>query len=252
MIKPSSFLPFMGHGSSLFNLFGHPYFLSRSSLKYLLSRCSNSIHPSSILDVGCGYSPYRDLFPVSSQYHGLEIDQPRNHNNPNVSFFYDGITFPIPADSYDLVICSQVLEHSFVPERLLSEIRRTLKADGHLLLTIPFIWPEHEQPFDAQRFTSFGLLHLLNEIPFNVVDVYKSNGGLPCLIQLLIDWIESIPRSFLSSRTPALLIWRFTMIIPYSFLNLIGLFMRVLTHYFRYDPALYIDLVVLCKPKATL
>ena len=54
----------------------------------------------------------------------FEIDQPRNRQNPKVTHFYDGLQLPFTDCVFDYVICSQVLEHSFNPETLLSEIFR--------------------------------------------------------------------------------------------------------------------------------
>ena len=46
-------------------------------------------------------------------------------------------SLPLANGALDLVICSEVVEHLEHPQRLLSEIRRTLKPSGHLLLTTP-------------------------------------------------------------------------------------------------------------------
>ncbi len=227
-MKLIQFLPFYGHGSKVFNLFGHPYFIARSSLNHYLSLLVDARTTLRVLDVGCGSMPYRSCFPADAEYHGLEIDQERNHKNSLVSFFYDGSTFPLEDEVYDYVICSQVLEHSFTPEMLLQEIARVLKPGGMLLLTIPFLWPEHEQPYDSQRFTSFGLLDRLRSSGFPDARIFKLNCGLPALIQLSIDWVESLVRPFVSSRKFLSLIWRFLLLLPYTVLNLIALLYRVL------------------------
>jgi len=73
----------------------------------------------------------------------LEIDQPRNRINTNVTHWYDGKFFPLADKTYSGVISSQVLEHAFEPKLLLSESYRVLVPGGSLLLTIPFFWPEH-------------------------------------------------------------------------------------------------------------
>ena len=149
-------LPFLVFGDSWLSVLGHPYALARTGLKNSLYSLASGLPDGPLLDIGCGSMPYRDIFKSASPYHGLEIDQPRNRDNPLVDFFYDGVTLPFHDQSYSVIFSSQVLEHSFKPEQLLSECRRVLKPGGTLLLTIPFMWPEHEQPWDSQRFTSFG------------------------------------------------------------------------------------------------
>ena len=189
-------VPFFGHGDLFLNVFGHPYFIARSSLRNYLSRLLKDNQLHAVLDIGCGSMPYRDLFPLSYIYHGLEIDHPRNRTNPKVTHFYDGLRFPFDDDSYDCVFCSQVLEHSFEPDTFTEEVLRILKPGGVFILTIPFVWCEHEQPFDSQRFTSFGISHLLNKVGFRSITIQKTNPGICCLIQLFIDFLESIQRKF--------------------------------------------------------
>jgi len=158
--------PFLGFGDRPLNIVGHPYALARTALREALGRLAPSMPAGPLLDVGCGTMPYRGLFTDANPYEGLEIDQERNRANPRVTHFYDGTSFPLAANSYAGVLCSQVLEHSFRPEQLLHECHRVLRPGGALLLTIPFLWPEHEQPWDAQRFTRFWLRQRLEETGF--------------------------------------------------------------------------------------
>ena len=57
-----------------------------------------------------------------------------------------------------------------------------LRPGGALLLTIPFLWPEHEQPWDSQRFTCFGLQRRLEASGFRVERMLKLNPGLSALL----------------------------------------------------------------------
>ena len=113
-----------------------------------------------LLDVGCGRKPYRDLFPTKD-YVGLEIDTPENRLRNQADIFYDGNSFPFEDHDFDGIICNQVLEHVFNPDQFVRELRRVLKSRGLLLLTVPFVWDEHEQPRDYARYTSFGLKSLV-------------------------------------------------------------------------------------------
>jgi SAM-dependent methyltransferase len=242
-----SSLPIFSFGDQGTALFGHPYALARTSLRLSLKQIAEAAIAGEILDVGCGSMPYRAIFLNVSSYHGLEIDQPRNRANPLVTHFYDGTTFPQDAESYTCVICSQVLEHCFSPENLLAEIHRVLKPEGVLLLTIPFIWPEHEQPYDSQRFTSFGLKDRLHRAGFEILQIRKTNPGLAALLQLSIEWVESGVRPHLKGRKEKL--WRLASAIPYTAFNLIGVAYRNLP-WVRDNSEkaeLYLDLVVLAR-----
>ena len=259
--------PFLGFGDRPLNLLGHPYALARTALRLALGRLAPSVPAGPLLDVGCGTMPYRALFAGAEPYEGLEIDQERNRANPRVTHFYDGTTFPLPAGRYAAILCSQVLEHSFSPEQLLGECHRVLRPGGALLLTIPFLWPEHEQPWDSQRFTRFGLGQQLEAAGFRVERILKLNPGLSALLQLAIEWNESLERR-LEVRLPAgwprrvlQLLWRLFWALPYAAANLLGALARQLAgregQATAEGPAagrlwgaeLYLDLVVLAvKP----
>jgi len=254
--------PFVGFGDRPLNILGHPYALARTALREALGRLAPSMPAGPLLDVGCGTMPYRALFAASQPYEGLEIDQDRNLSNPRVTHFYAGSAFPLASGSYSAVLCSQVLEHSFSPEQLLSECHRVLRPGGGLLLTVPFLWPEHEQPWDAQRFTSFGLRQRLEAAGFRVETMLRLNPGLSALLQLLIEWNESLERRLCARlpkglpRSGLQLLWRLGMALPYSALNLLGLLARSISSRESVSPEpsasggpwgaeLYLDLVLL-------
>ncbi|MEA1968487.1 MAG: methyltransferase domain-containing protein [Thermodesulfobacteriota bacterium] len=45
-------------------------------------------------------------------------------------------------DGFDVVICSEVMEHIHEQEKALSELTRVLKPTGTLAITVPRFWPE--------------------------------------------------------------------------------------------------------------
>jgi SAM-dependent methyltransferase len=180
----------------------HPYFLARYSLRALISRYAPSL-TGSLLDVGCGSRPYRDLFRNCHTYHGLELSQRSNEFKDHATYFYDGSHFPFADHTYSVVLCSQVLEHSKSPDLTVSEMYRVLRTGGLLLLSMPFMWPEHEQPFDYQRFTSYGLKDHLSVAGFEILHFHKTCPGAACLLQLLIEFNESSVRRFTPDRVHA-------------------------------------------------
>jgi len=222
----------------------HPYYLSRSSLHKYISLHAASLN-SPLLDVGCGSMPYRDLFTQIIDYHGLEISQRHSDFQNYATFWCDGKVIPLSNSTYQSVLCSQVLEHSANSSLTLLEINRILVVGGHLLLTMPFIWPEHEKPFDFQRFTSFGIKSHLNDAGFNIIEINKSCIGVVCLLQLHIEFLESLirvlsPKDFHTTLR--------NMLRPYYLIvNLLGRASVFLSRMLRLISAdeLYLDLVVL-------
>lgn len=217
-------------------LWVNPFYLARRGLYQAIAGMAPGLE-GRLLDVGCGRKPYQSLFRAN-EYVGLEIDTPENRAHKQADYFYDGNNLPFPDQSFDGVICNQVLEHVFTPDRFLGEIKRVLKPRGRLLLTVPFVWDEHEQPWDFARYSSFGLKHLLEKNGFDVIEQRKINADVRVLFQLLNAYLFKV----LWTRQPVvnLLICAIAMA-PFNILG--ALLYRLLPA----NPDLYLDQVVLAR-----
>jgi SAM-dependent methyltransferase len=128
------------------------------------------------LDIGCGEMPMRSVFTgkVDSI---IGLDHPRMlHPEDRVQIFGTALSLPLRTGAFDTAICFQVLEHVPEPEILLREAHRVLAPGGHLILTAPHIWNEHEIPHDYFRYTRYGLTHLFRKAGFEVVEVRPMAG----------------------------------------------------------------------------
>lgn len=166
-----------------FDLFVNPFYFARKGLHRHIVALAPKVH-GKILDVGCGTKPYQMYFDVK-EYIGLEIEGKKK----NADRYYDGKIIPFANESFDSVITSQVLEHVFNPDGFLLEINRVLKPGGVLLLTVPFVWDEHEQPFDYARYSSFGLCHLLENHGFEISEHRKSMDDARIIFQMINAYI---------------------------------------------------------------
>ncbi len=172
----------------------NPFYFARKGLYDEVARLAPRM-PGELLDVGCGTKPYQGLFSSAERYTGLELDTPGNRVAKRADYFYDGNVFPFDAEAFDGAICNQVLEHVFNPDRFLQELARVLKPGGRLLLTVPFVWDEHEQPWDYARYSSFGLKNLLERNGFSVLEQRKTNANARVLFQLLNAYLFKILHS---------------------------------------------------------
>jgi SAM-dependent methyltransferase len=163
-------------------IFLNPFFLARRCL-WRAVRAQAPALKGRLLDVGCGSKPYRGLFDVS-EYIGMDIDTDATRRRGLADVFYDGHRFPFDDASFDAVLCNQVLEHVFEPDAFVAEIRRVLRPGGRLLLTVPFVWDEHEQPWDYARYSSFGLRALLERHGLAVRQQHKLLDDASLLFQL--------------------------------------------------------------------
>jgi SAM-dependent methyltransferase len=178
---------------SIGGAFVNPFFLARRELIRSMRRIAYRVR-GRVLDVGCGQKPYSKLFAADA-YVGLEIDTPMSRAIGQADYYYDGLTFPFADHEFDTVLCSQVLEHVFEPDTFLSELHRILKPGGMLIVTVPFVWDEHEQPYDYARYSSFGLRHLFTKHGFVIEEQFKTLGNVLVLCQLLNAYLYKVTRS---------------------------------------------------------
>jgi SAM-dependent methyltransferase len=144
-----------------------------------------------VLDVGCGSKPYREMIPAAD-YVGMEIDTSQTRESFAADVYYDGVSFPVADSSFDGVLCSQVFEHVFTPARFTAEIHRVLKPGGVLVLAVPFVWDEHEQPYDYARYSSFGIKAALELAGLVVEEQRKTMADSRALFQLLNAYLYKI------------------------------------------------------------
>ncbi len=110
------------------------------------------------LDVGCGNVLYGDLFPNRTT---LDIEEREKVTVDIIGDAHDLSVFP--QESFDIVLCTEVLEHLHTPTQAIAEFHRILQPGGTLLLTTRFVFPLHDTPHDYYRYTKYGLQHLLRD-----------------------------------------------------------------------------------------
>ncbi|MDO8468857.1 MAG: class I SAM-dependent methyltransferase [Candidatus Peribacter sp.] len=130
-----------------------------------------------VLDVGCGAAGYRDLFP---QLTTLDLT-PREGTKVDIVADAHDLS-QIPEASFDVVLCTEVLEHLHTPAKAIAEFRRVLKSGGQLLLSTRFIFPLHDVPGDYYRYTKYGLRHLLKD--FEIIELIEEASTVETLAVL--------------------------------------------------------------------
>ena len=111
-----------------------------------------------MLDVGCGEG--RHIFGVMQDYPdmrciGLDMDKDslnkaeegyeyfESISNVGVDFLKgSAYSLPFPNNSFDLIVCSEVLEHLHEYNDAVREIHRVLKPGGKFYASVPASWPE--------------------------------------------------------------------------------------------------------------
>jgi SAM-dependent methyltransferase len=77
----------------------------------------------------------------------------------------------IPANSFDFILCTEVLEHTLQPFDAVAEMHRLLRPGGLLLLSVPFNFRIHGPLPDCWRFTEHGIRALLGAGRFDEIQI---------------------------------------------------------------------------------
>lgn len=174
---------------SAVSLFYNPYYIIRSRLVDNIRLIAPRLK-GSVLDFGCGSKPYERLFTAASSYVGVDVElSGHNHENSKVDFFYKDGTLPFDDASFDNVVSFEVFEHVINLEAMIPELVRVLRPDGNLLITVPFMYPEHEVPFDFRRITVNGVQAMVENHGFELIESVKYPSGALCLAQLISHFI---------------------------------------------------------------
>lgn len=171
---------------------------SRRRLIEFARAAGQSLAPGAlVLDAGSGKAPYRQLFSHAAYETAdfLQVDK----GYGQVTYTCDLRSIPVESDRFDLVFCSQTLEHVPEPKAVLAEFLRVLKPGGKLWLTAPFTYEEHETPYDFYRYSSYGLRHLLETTGYAIERIEWLEGYLGTLSHQLsraYKWAPLRPRHY--------------------------------------------------------
>lgn len=140
----------------------------------------------SLVDIGCGEKPYRQLISGSVSEH-VGVDHERTiHDRSRIDVVGTAYSIPVDDARFDSALCSAVLEHLEEPEAALRECHRVLKPGGACIYTVPFIWHLHEEPRDFYRFTKYGLKYLFEKTGFRIEEIRPLSGFWVTFGQLFV------------------------------------------------------------------
>jgi len=192
-----------------------------------------------ILDFGCWYKPYKEIFKKITSYTWVDFTGTKwLYNSADVYYNWEKLSFD--NNHFDSLICTEVLEHVFNIDAVLDELHRVLKHWWYWIITMPFAWDEHEQPYDFGRYTSFWVQAILHKHEFDIVEHIKSWTYIQAIWQLSIMYYIKI--SF--SRFHLInLINRVTII------SLMNLFYSMLDRVLPKNYDLYLNHIILIQKK---
>jgi len=140
-----------------------------------------------ILDVGCGVKPYYPYFAsIAVEYIGLDVVP-----SPAADVVGSVEDIPLEAGRFDLVLCTQVLEHCDDPGRAVAELNRVTAPGGRVLASTHGVQVYHPSPHDYWRWTHEGLHRLFSlNGEWEALEVRPAGGTAACLGMLLGTFVE--------------------------------------------------------------
>jgi SAM-dependent methyltransferase len=138
-----------------------------------------------VLDVGAGIKPYYPFFePYASEYVGVDTA-------PGADLEGTAESLPVPDASFDVVLCTQVLEHANDPAQVVRELRRVVRPGGRVLASTHGAMVYHPNPQDLWRWTHAGLERLFAENgDWSSVTVRPGSGTTACLGMLVSHYLD--------------------------------------------------------------
>lgn len=154
---------------------------------WLKSTLANLKEGTSILDAGAGEGKYKsfcnhlDYFSQDIAEYDGEGDgrgiQTNSRDYSKLDFVSDICNMPIENESFDAVMCIEVIEHVPNPIDALIELHRILKKGGTLILTAPFNSLTHYAPYHySTGFSSYFYEYHFKKLGFEVIEI-KPNGN---------------------------------------------------------------------------
>lgn len=139
-----------------------------------------------VLDVGAGQCQYRALFSRCdyrtqdfAEYGGTKSGvSAEQWVYGGIDYVSDVASIPVPDASFDVILCTEVLEHVPEPIAALREFGRIVRPGGVVLLSAPLGSGLHQEPYHFYGgFTPYFYRKFLNELGFEPPNI-RSLGGL--------------------------------------------------------------------------
>ena len=147
-----------------------------------------------VLDVGCGDKPYYPFFASrASEFVGVDVA------NPAADLEGTAESLPLPDGGFDVVLCTQVLEHTDDPARAVRELRRVVAPGGRVLASTHGVQVYHPTPDDLWRWTHAGLERLFRDngdwSSLTVTPGAGTAGSVGLLVSIYVDLLAKRARA---------------------------------------------------------
>lgn len=142
---------------------------------------------SRVLDLGGHRSPRRGRFDIDRYNFRVRSANLSALRRPDVQT--DASSLPFRGESFDVIICAELLEHVPDPLAVLKEAHRALRSQGVLLISVPFLFHIHADPHDYGRYTDQFWRENLDRIGFRDVVIEKQGLFWSVIVDMMRGWM---------------------------------------------------------------
>lgn len=179
------------------------YSLRRYYVDEFHMKHAQSFEPGSrVLDLGGNRIGKRGLFDIEK--FGLDITYANLSSAKKPDVVSDAAKLPFKPDTFDYVICSELLEHVMDPVSVIHEIHYGLKKRGIVLICVPFSVAIHGDPSDYGRYTNFFWEDILSSCGFGEILIENQGGFWSVLVDMIRHWTYSKTKSWGKERAMTL------------------------------------------------
>ena len=180
--------------------------------EWIRKQAKNVPDGSVVLDVGAGSCPYRELFShcvyKTQDFSQLNPDQLRHGNYGQINYVCDASHIPVPDGTFDVVLCTEMLEHVPEPGRVITEFARILKSGGKLILTAPLGSGIHQEPYHYYGgYTPYWYEKFLPENGFTGISIQANAGSFRFFSQEALRFLQSSRPFSLGMPTVLEVLW---------------------------------------------
>ena len=187
------------------------------TLRKAVGRFAGTVAPGArVLDAGAGLKPYEEFFrhcryescdfaDVEEFYSNLD-DGRRDNLIGRHTYICPLDRIPVPDATFDVILCTQVLEHVPYPAEVVKELCRVLTPSGILFVTVPQGYGVHGEPYNFYYFTRYGIELTLKDAGFAEVETVERGGYFYYLYDRLANAIPRIVVGYKEKRFPMLLL----------------------------------------------
>ena len=158
------------------------------TIRHLLNIVKNN-QPDKILYVGSGLENWSYIFPHSAEYHTVELKK-----DINPTFVGDYFKLNLQSD-YKLIIATELIEHLPSTRLFFQRSFDLLSDEGVLIISFPFLFKIHADPYDYFRFTSYGIQELARD-KFEIINIESHGNRLQLIWEIFVDTKILYPLKF--------------------------------------------------------